>query len=261
VTGVVHPIQEVRQTSDLQILAAAEVQIFKGETTMSIFKKIRLVALGNMEDLLDKVIDTNSPAVVKQYCRDLETALNQLRNEAAVAAGQVRTLEREKAEAEGQKAHVEETIAHVLQSSDPNKDAVARQQAQLLPAIARKLSTLNDTLTTQLETSKNLDRAVQALDLKHAAMVSRIQELEMLDRGSKAKESAARALNAAGSLAAGGTDISIDNLESRIRARGDVADSKFERAMGTVSDLADPSEAAEADGYLEQIKAKLQQPA
>jgi phage shock protein A len=236
------------------------VQISKGEQ-MSIFKKIRLVALGNMEELLDKAIDTNSPAVVKQYCRDLETALDQLRNEAAVAAGQVRTLEREKAEAEGEKSHVEEVIARVLQSSDPNKEAAAKQQAMQLPSIARRLATLTETLTTQLETSKNLDRAVQALDLKHSAMVGRIQELEMLDRGSKAKESAAKALTAAGSLAAGGTDISIDNLESRIRARGDVADAKFDRAMGAVGTINDTSESAEADQYLEQIRSKMQQPA
>lgn len=228
---------------------------------MSIFKKIRLLALGNMEDLLDKVIDTNSPAVVKQYCRDLETALNQLRTEAAVAAGGIRTLTREKAELEGQQAHIEETIGLVLQSSNPNKEAAAREQAMQLPGIARRIATLKENLASQITTSSNLDAAVRALDQKHTVMVGRIQELELLDRSSKAKETAARALNQATSLASGVSGSSIDNLESRMRARGDVADAKFDQAMGEAGSLSDPTESAEADSYLEKIRAKIQQPA
>lgn len=229
---------------------------------MSIFKKIRLVALGNMEDLLDKVIDTNSPAVVKQYCRDLETALNELRNEAAVAAGQVRILTREKAEAEGQKKHLEDVVTAVLHSADPNKEAVAKQQAMALPGIGRRIATIEETLTSQIETSRNLDSAVQALEQKHQAMVGRIQELDLLDRSAKAKEKAASALNNANSMAAAGSNISVDNLESRMRGRSDIADAKFERAMGSATALADNSaDSVEADAILEQLKSKMSTPA
>lgn len=43
----------------------------------------------------------------------------------------------------------------------------------------------------------------------------------------------------------------------RIRARADVADEKFERAMGTVGTLDDPAASAEADEILAGPKAKI----
>lgn len=225
----------------------------------TVFQKIRLAVVGNAHELLDRAIDMNSIPVLKQYVRDLETALDKLRNEAAVAAGQVRTLNREKTELEAQLAHTEETITHILQSSAPNKDAIAKQEALKIPGIKRQITSTTDALAAQRETSSQLDLAVQKLDQKHTDMVSRIQQLSTLDRSAKAKESAANAIRNAGNMASAGSDISVDNLESRIRARADVADEKFERAMGTVGTLDDPAASAEADDILAGLKAKIGQ--
>ncbi|MEK7566941.1 MAG: PspA/IM30 family protein, partial [Patescibacteria group bacterium] len=60
-----------------------------------IFKKFRDLGLASIHSLLDKAIDLNSVAVVKQHVRDLENALSELENGAAEAAGYVRTLNRE----------------------------------------------------------------------------------------------------------------------------------------------------------------------
>ena len=66
----------------------------------SIFSKVRALALGNIHDLLDKAIDLNSPAVVRQYVRDLGEAKEQLADEAAAQKrheADLKAMEQEKA--------------------------------------------------------------------------------------------------------------------------------------------------------------------
>jgi phage shock protein A len=62
---------------------------------MSLFSKIHTVVTAYSHELVDKIIDTNSIPVVKQYVRDLEDALSRLKHEAAVAAARVTTLSQE----------------------------------------------------------------------------------------------------------------------------------------------------------------------
>src|SRR2546430_4877220 len=51
-------------------------------------------------------------------------------------------------------------------------------------------------------------------------------------RDTKTKEAASSALNSASSLIDGGSDISVDDIETKMRARNDVASEKFDRAVG-----------------------------
>jgi phage shock protein A len=227
---------------------------------MTVFSKIRLITLGNVHDLLDKVIDANSSSAIRQHVRDLETALSELQNTAAVAAGQVRTLNREKGDLEAKKQHVDGVIKQLLQSDNPSKETFAKQQAVQGQALKQQIDAMAQSLVEQTQTSKNLDEAVAALDRSHTQWVSRLRTLEVLDRGTKAKEQAADVLKSAGSTASAGVDLSADDIESRMRARGDVADEKFSRAMDSVS-AADPANSGEADDYLASIKATMQQPA
>jgi uncharacterized iron-regulated protein len=77
-------------------------------------------------------------------------------------------------------------------------------------------------------------------------MVSRVRELERIDRDSKAKESATEALNAAGSLTGSVDAQSVDDLEERMRRRNDVASAKFEQSMAAVPEDNTNSEAVDA---------------
>lgn len=221
-----------------------------------VFQKARLVVLGNVHELLDKRIDMNSIPVLKQYVRDLEDGLDKLSLEAATAAGRVRTLTREKSELEHQAQTSEETIKRILQSTAPDKDAVAKQEAVKLAALRARVATADQSLQDQTATAKQLEDARQAAVSKHNTILSRLQQLQQLDASAKAKEQAAAAVQGFSKMAAAGVDTSVDDIESRIRARSDVADEKLNRALDGAN-LHDPATDAEADSILADIKSKL----
>jgi hypothetical protein len=97
-----------------------------------------------------------------------------------------------------------------------------------------------------------LTLAVTRLNAKHDQMVSRVRELERIDRDSKAKESTASALNAAGSILGGVGSQSVDDLEDRMRRRNDVASAKFDQSMATIPE--DTSNKEEVDAMLASLK-------
>lgn len=221
---------------------------------MSTFlQKLRTVTLGTAHDLLDKAIDLNSPSALRQYVRDLEDALDRLRNEAAVAAGQIRTMEREKGDYESTITYCTQTAQRYVNSG---KQDLARIEASKVLRAKENLARVTSQLETQHTTSSNLDNAVALLDAKHTDMVQRVRDLERIDRDSKAKEQAAGALSAAGKLVSGGADISVDDIESKMRARNDVANEKFSRAIGDVRVQEDEEHGAAVDDFLSNLAPK-----
>lgn len=216
----------------------------------SFVQKLRVVTLGTVHDLLDRAIDLNSPSALRQYTRDLEDALDKMRNEAAVQAGQVRTFEREKGDLENKIAVGKQTITKLQETGHPD---LARIKATEIVAAQSQLEKTTTDLAGQQKASADIDLALSKVEAKHAEMVNRVRELERLDRDTKSKEQTAGALAAAGRLVSGGADMSIDDVESRMRQRNDVASEKFSRAMGDVSVQEDPETAAAVDNLMSQL--------
>ncbi len=223
---------------------------------MGLLAKIRIVALGSAHDLLDKAIDLNSPSALRQYVRDLEDALDKLRNEAAVQAGQVRTMTRELGDLQHNIETETELVKRILAGTSPNKDTIARTKGTAIVGWQKEIPQRQQELEDQKKAATAIDEAVAKLDAKHTQMVQRVRELERIDRQTKAKESAASALSSSGGLVSGGVDISIDSVEQKMRARKDVADEKFDRAMGTVAVEEDPTQQADVDDFLNNLKNK-----
>jgi len=222
---------------------------------MSTFlNKLRTVVLGNVHDLLDKAIDMNSPSALRQYTRDLEDALDRMKSEAAVQAGQIRTLTREKGDIEHQ---IDSGIATIKGLQQSGKDELARNKAAEVVRLKDRLSRTVDSIASQQKTSEELDKSVALLDAKHTDMVSRVRELERMDLDTKAKEDAASALHSAGKVVSGLGDISIDDTESRMRARNDVAQEKFSRAVGSLQVEEDADTASKVDDLLSEISNPL----
>lgn len=217
--------------------------------------KIRIVALGAAHDLLDKTIDLNSPSALRQYVRDLESALDKLRNEAAIQAGQVRTQTRELGDIQHNIETETELVKKIMAGTYVNKEVLARTKGSQIVAWQKEVPTRQQELEDQKKASAAIDDAVHKLDAKHTQMVQRVRELERIDRQSKVKEQAAGSLEAAGKLVSGGSDISIDGIEQKMRARKDVADEKFDRAMGNVVVEEDPTASADVDDFLNSLKA------
>jgi phage shock protein A len=219
-----------------------------------ILQKIRTLTLGATNDLLDKSIDMNSPTMLRQYVRDLEDGLNKLETEAAAQAGAVRTTQRESDDLQHQIDTSTESIKKLL-AGDDKAQAIARTKAQTVVLLKQQLVQKQATLASQKDASTKMDAGLEQLRAKHQAMVTRVRELESMDRETKGKEQAASALNAAGRLIEGGADISVDDLQSKMRARNDVANEKFERAMGRVTPQADPETDSQVDDFLASLKA------
>jgi hypothetical protein len=85
-----------------------------------------------------------------------------------------------------------------------------------------------------------------------------MQRLEAMDRAAKAKEGAVQAMRNVGRITSTGGNISVDAVADRIQRRSDVADAKFEQAMGEMSGQVEKDVLlAQAEARLEQRKARL----
>lgn len=224
----------------------------------SLFQKARIAALSAAHGLMDKVIDLNSIGAVKQYVRDLESGLEDLEDASAVAAGHVRTVQREADQLKSQINELNTNIDFILGDNKPENDYLATPLEARLIGLEQRMSTKDDELESAQKTSKSLVEAAAALRAKHQGMVSQIQRLEAMDIAAKAKEKAADAIQQAGKIASSGGDVSIDAVSDRIQRRSDVADARFERALGDMTDTVEKDVVvAQAQARLEARKAKL----
>lgn len=220
---------------------------------MSILQKIRSLTLGAANDLLDKSIDMNSPTILRQYTRDLEDALGKLETEAAIQAGGVRTTQRESEDLQRQIDATTESVKKLL-AGDEKAQAIARSKAQSIVLWKQQLIEKQTSLANQKEVSSKMDESLKALNTKHETMVTRVRQLESMDRETKGKEQAASALDRAGRLVDSGANISVDDIQSKMRARNDVASEKFDRAMGKMVPQSDPETDAAVDDLLASLR-------
>ena len=223
---------------------------------MSIFAKARAFTLGNMHELLDKAIDINSPAVLKQYVRDLEAAIEQLKTQAAAQAGGVRTITREIGDLKQSIDMKTKAIKTRLGTAgvDTN-DSLVRAWAQQVTNWQKELAQKETTeLPEKQKVAASLDSAVAKLEAKHTEMVSNVRRLSSLAETSKAKNQAVSALEQAGKLSSGADSISIDNLQERIQAQADVADEKFDRQMNSEAFAESDEQKANVDDFLSKLK-------
>jgi len=212
-------------------------------------QKLRVVALGQAHDLLDKAIDMDSPSALRQYTRDLEEALDKMTLEAANQGGLVRTLTREKQDLETRITSLRATITKQIADG---KTEAARANGALVLQLTQQLQSKSTELENQKQTSAKLDQNVQQLQAKHQLIVSRVNDLARLDRNTKMKEQSAAAMNAAAKLVNAGADISIDDIQQRMQSRNDVASEKFDRAMGGIQSH-DETDQSQLDALMNEL--------
>lgn len=224
---------------------------------MSTFaQKLRTVTLGTVHDLLDKAIDLNSPSALRQHVRDIEHALDKMRDNAAVQAGQVRTLDREIGDTRSRVATDKAVIERILEGQSPVKEELARAKAIAVIRLEKQASDLEDQAQLQRQTSTAIDQAVADLAARHEKSIARLRDLERLDRDSKAKEQAAHSLRSAEAMLTGGAEIGVDDIERKVRARNDVANEALQRALGSLSPTVDEGMASAVDDLLSELRPK-----
>lgn len=215
----------------------------------SFLQKLRVVTLGAAHDLLDKAVDMNSPSALRQYVRDLEDAIGKMNSELAVQEGGLRTLKREYGDL-GNKIMADKNAVKAMMATNPDN---ARSRAAIIVEEQKHFDSMGLDINKQQDVVNQLQQASENLQAKHDLMVSRVRELERLDRDSKTKESATKAVEAADSILGMGTSDSIDNLEDHMRQRNDVASAGFDRAMASMS-KPDAANSQEVDDLLASLK-------
>lgn len=203
--------------------------------SQSLFQKGRLVVLGNAHDLLNKLIDTNSPAAMKQYVRDVETQLFALQTEVAAQDGQLRTMRRENTDLQTKIANNEAMITRILGGTDANKETIAKQQAAVVVGQRSQFADKATQITAQETTVTSLQQAVRQLQSKHDEMLNKVRDLERMDRDSKAKERAVQAVRSVNQIMGGADSFSVDDVQARMASRNDVANAAFDHEMGTLA--------------------------
>lgn len=223
-----------------------------------LFQKARVAALSAAHGLLDKVVDMNSIGAVKQYVRDLENAVEDLEDAAAVANGHVRTVKRDADQLRFQIQELNRNIDFILADNNPANDSLAKPLEARLIGLEQRLSSKEEEIAAAEKTAEALNQAVPPLRARYETMVQQVQRLEAMERAAKAKESAVQAMRQAGRLASAGADISVDDVSQRIQRRADVADARFQRAMGDMGDQVEKDLIlAQAEARLAQRKARL----
>jgi phage shock protein A len=226
-----------------------------------LFEKARIAALSAAHALLDKTVDLNSIGAVKQYARDLEKALEDMEDATAAAAGHVRSVQRESEQLSYQIKELNQNIDFVLSDSKPENDHLATPLEARLIGLEQRATARVEDIATGEKTAQALGEATSTLRTRYQSMVQQIQRLEAMDRSTKAKESAVKAMRQAGKVTSTGADVSIDAVADRIQRRADVADAKFEQAMGEMSGQVEKDVViAQAQARLEQRKARLALP-
>jgi phage shock protein A len=227
----------------------------------SLFDKARIAALSAAHGLMDKVIDLNSIGAVKQYVRDLENSLEDLEDASAAAAGHVRTVQRDADQIRSQIKELNLNIDFILTDNKPENDNLATPLEARLIGLEQRISTKDEEIGTGQKTAQALAEATSTLRTRYQNMVQQIQRLEAMDQATKAKENAVKAIRQAGQIASAGSDVSVDAVADRIQRRSDVADAKFERALGDMNGQVEKDVViAQAQARLEQRKARLALP-
>lgn len=220
-----------------------------------LFSQIRTLTLGAAHDLVNKAIDMNSPSALRQGCRDIEAALQELQDKAAEQTGAVRTLTRQKTTLETQ-IQEQLTLAKKL-NENPANEALVKSKAIQIAKFQSDLKGVNESLVDQTKVADQMNASAEGLKARLQTLVARTHELERIDASTKAKTQAAHALDSASHVLSAGPDSAgIDDLEAKMRAKADVADVKFERAMGTLTSATVAEEPAGVDDVMALINAK-----
>jgi phage shock protein A len=227
----------------------------------SLFQKARIAALSTAHSLMDKVVDLNSIGAVKQYVRDLENALEELEDSAAVATGHVRSVQRDADSIQAQIKELNRNIDFILSDNKPENDHLAQPLEARLIGLEQRLTARQEELGTGQKTAQALSEAVSTLQVRYQNMLQQVQRLEAMDQAARAKEKAVEAMKQAGQIAGTGSDVSIDAVADRIQRRADAADARFERVMGDMGGQVEKDLViAQAQARLEARKARLALP-
>lgn len=221
----------------------------------SIFAKLRVVTLSNIHTLLDYAKGLNSIGEYEQYVRDVQSARDQIDDQAAAERAHALALHQKIDAANARIISANAQIDALLGDDDPTNDKFATPLQIALTNDEKLVTRTEAELKGVQDQVDQYDQAVSRLDVTLAEANGKLEELRDLERNTKTQTSVAKTLNNVNI----GSAPDTENVESKMRQNAAVASNQAGRALDRVSGAVGgvtPAEAA-AQAALALRKQKL----
>jgi phage shock protein A len=220
----------------------------------TLLEKAQTLISANLHQMVDKALEANSVAVMKQYIRDAETNLDQLEDAAATVGGEVKTLERKYKEYKKKADQLDRNVDALIMQG---KTDLARAAQTELNTTRRLQEQYHEQWVRQEKEYEALLNARLKLQAKLETIRQEQKELEALMELAKSKEATVKAIKSLDDLVGVG-DSDIARMGESIRRRLDKATAYSEMYAASLdSQMDDVLGKAEIDLQLEERKRRL----
>jgi phage shock protein A len=220
----------------------------------SLLEKYQTLISANLHEMVDKALEANSVAVLKQYTRDAEKNLDELEDAAATVGGEVKTLERKYNDYKKKGDQLDRNIDTLVMQG---KTDLARAAQSELNTTRRLQEQYHEQWIRQQREYELLLNARLKLQARLVTIRQEQQELEALMELAKSKEATVKAIKSLDDLAGVG-DSDIARMSESIRSRLDKATAASEMYAGSLdTQMDDALGSAEIDLQLEERKRRL----
>jgi phage shock protein A len=220
----------------------------------SLLEKTQTLIQANLHSMVDKALENNSVAVMKQYIRDAEKNLDDLEDAAATVGGEVKTLERKYKEYKKKADKLDRNIDALLMQGKTDLASAAQTE---LNSTRRMQEQYHEQWVRQQREYESLLNARLKLQAKLKTIRQEQKEMESLLRLAKSKEITVKAIKSLDDLTGVG-DGDIARLSESIRSRLDKASAQSEMYASSLdSQMDDVLGKSEIDLQLEERKRRL----
>lgn len=220
----------------------------------SLLEKTQTLISANLHDMVDRALEANSVAVMKQYIRDAESNLDALEDAAATVGGEVKTLERKYKEYKQKADKLDRNVDALIMQG---KTDLARAAQTELNTTRRLQEQYHEQWVRQEREYEALKGARIKLQAKLKTIKQEQKELEALLELAKSKEATVKAIKSLDDLVGVG-DSDIARMGESIRGRLDKATAYSEMYADRLDNQMDEALGkAEIDIQLEERKRRL----
>lgn len=220
----------------------------------SLLEKTQTLIQANLHAMVDRALQTNSVAVMRQYIRDAESNLDELEKAAATVGGEVKTLERRYNEYKKKGDQLDRNIDMLLMQG---KTDLARAAQDELNSTRRLQEQYHEQWVRQQREYDALLNARLKLEAKLKTIRREQREMEALLQLAKSKEATVKAIKSLDDLVGVG-DSDMARMGESIRARLDRASAYSEMYADRLDAQMDEALGkAEIDLQLEERKRRL----
>ncbi len=185
----------------------------------SLLEKVSTLISANLHYMIDQALQSNSPAVIDQYIRQVEINLADLEDAAATVGGEVKSIKRRLNDQEQRHTELDRAVDAFL--TEGNNGAAVAAQSQL-NSTARLVETYREQVQRQESEFRKLLDAKVKLEARLATMKQQREELQALLDLAKSKETTVKAMKSLDDLMGSG-DSDIKRIADSIYNRLDKA--------------------------------------